>query len=385
MKKYFIVVLGMILGFGGISFADEQAAEIHSSFSIQLEKAVQSRASIKQNPGMGRFGLMRYYFPNNQIHKDPGFWARWGGCDEDTLVRSQAVYLYNMYVSTAAYKVDIPRSLTVDYVGVLDSFNQCANGFSVRDSVSFYRKHRGQIQSLLREFFARQKLPAYRVNDAKSAQREEGFLNLLARTPALKEKFPVYQAVGTSRLTRNFNSQDVAILQNFVRRSLAVGKNKKVTFTEIDPLSSALDTPLSNGKITRTVERSANEECAACSYLLGREMCQQIACKHRNWGSMRIYRVEVRDNKSWYLKTATGSKNFTLANGKKASPWEYHVATLVIMNLDGAYTPYILDPLLAGDKPLSPNAWFRKFDLTNAFFLIQPFSRSAAAEKQFKN
>ncbi len=380
MKKYYYLLLGVFLLSSGSLFAEGQSTELHTPFSKKLEAAVQKNTQVQQNPGVGRLGFMRFYFPNNTVEQEPGFWARFQGCSDDTLVRAQAIYLYNMYVSTAAYKEDIPSSLTVNYVGVLDGFSKCARGFDVKDSVSFYKKHRTEIKSLLKQFFARRGLPAYQPNDIQNDVREKAFLNLLANTLALEGRFPVYRATKNVRLNGPFNQQDVALLRQFLQRALAVGRNKVISFENRQIFGPQIDTPIAHMKAKNTVTcHPVNEECAACSYVLGREMCAEISAKHRNWGLMRIYRV-VAQPLNGVLKTASGENRFTLADGKKAEPWGYHVATLVIMNLDGKYTPYVVDKFLAGSGPISPAAWFQKFSTRGTIFRIMPFQRNASSE-----
>ena len=378
MKKFYLVLVGIFLFLVAPSFADEQTTPARTSFSQQLERAIQANSYVQQNPGMGRLAFMRFYFPINTVKQEPGFWQMTGNCDTNTLIRAQAIYLYNMYISTAAYRVDVPQILTVDYLGALDGFSQCANGFEIKNSVSFYQKHRVEIKKLLQKFFAVYKsLPAYQVNNNQNDMREKAFLNLLSNTFAFSKRFPVYRASRTTRLTGSSNQQDVGILKQLLQRSLAKGRNKTITFEE----RAFEDGPRGpRTKITKTC-RPVNEECAACSYMFGKEVCAEIAATHRNWGFMRMYRVEAKP-KDFYLKTAAGSQQFTLANGKKAPNWAYHVATLVIMNLDGKYTPYMVDNLLGGSNPMTPNAWFQKFSLADTYFNIKPFQRLEVSEKR---
>ena len=371
-------MIGFFLISTGFLFAEEQAVQTRTPFSQQLEQALQNRSTVRQNPGMGRLQFMRFYFPNNTVRPDPGFFQRLERCDTDTLVRAYAIYLYNMYVSAAAYREDVPAMLTVDYLGALDGFSKCARGFEVKDSVSFYQKHRKEIKNLLKQFFADHKIfPAYKVADGTNNIREISFLRLLERTWAEDGLFPFYRANRNTRLVGSSNSQDVGILKQLLQRSLAKGRNRTIAFEQRE----FEDGPRGpRTKITKTC-RPVNEECAACSYLFGKEICAEVSAKHRNWGMMRVYTLEAKP-KDFYLKTAAGSQQFTLANGKKAPNWAYHVATLVIMNLDGKYTPYVVDNLLGGNTPMTPNAWFQKFSPADTYFNIKPFQRLEVSEKR---
>lgn len=363
--------------------AEESAVSFHTPFSKKLENQMQKNGQVRANPGMGRFAFMRFYFPTNTVREEPGVWAKLKGCETDTLVRAQAIYLFNMYVSTAAYKEDVPGSLTVDYVGVLDGFHRCANGFAVKDAVSFYQKHQREIQALLKQFFDRRGLSGYEMNRLDNQAREKAFLKVLVNSVVADKKYPGYRASGASRLTGANNGVEVNILKDFLQRALRNGSNKFVFFEQREVFGPEFDTPIAHQKVqTHTICRGANEECAACSYLLGREMCAEITAKHRNWGLMRIYRITAKPMRGG-LKAADRSGHFTLANGKKSVPWDYHVATLVLMNLDGKYTPYVIDKFLAGFNPISPNAWFSKFALSETFFLITPFERTEQMEERF--
>ena len=334
---------------------------------------------------MGRFSFTRFYFPNNKIAQEPGFWAKFEGCDTDTLVYAYAIYLYNMYVSTAAYREDMPAALTVDYVGALDGFSKCANGFDVTEASSFYTKHRKEIQTILKDFFAKRSLPAYALQDSANERREKAFLNILAHSFSLEKKYPTYKASNNTRLQGRMKESEISLLKNFLQRALAKGSRKVISYEQRQVLGPQLDTPIAHMRVkTHTICRSANEECAACNYLLGKEMCADISAKHRNWGLVRLYRVTARPLRG-ELKTASGTSRFTLANGTKAVPWSYHTAMLVILNLDGEYAPYIVDKFLAGIEPMAPQKWFSKFSLPQTVFMIEPFQRNEVAEQRIRD
>ena len=384
MKKCYWILIGIFLFSVGFLFAEEQISAKRTPFSQKLEAHIGKDTYVKQNPGMGRLKFMRFYFPNNTVQQEPGFWDRVRQCDDDTLIRAQAIYLYNMYVSAAAYREDVPSQLTVDYLGVLDGFSRCKYSFDSADSASFYRKHKPEIKALLKQFFARHELPEYRTNDLTNDVRELAFLQLLVNMNVKRGTFPGYKATRNTRLVGSFRQQDVAILKQFLQRSLAKGRNKTISYEERQAFGPQWDTPIAHMRTkTTTTCRAINDECAPCSYLFGKEMCTEITAKHRNWGLIRIYQVTATP-KHWKLKTASGSEQFTLADGSKASPWSYHVATLVIMNLDGKYTPYIVDKFLAGANPMAPNTWFQKFSLSETSFIIKPFQRNAASEKKLR-
>ncbi len=386
MSKFFrfLIILEILLLCPFVIGAKEAGECLRTPFSSLLEQQIQKKELVRQNPGMGRLPFMRFYFPNNNVQEKPGFWDRFEGCDTDVLIRAYAIYLYNMYISAAAYQEDIPSALTVDYLGVLDGFSRCANGFHAEKSVSFYRKHRPEIQAILKQFFAQHHLPVYQENNSVNEKRDEAFLNVLEKTFKVGGKNPAYRVLGKTRLEGTPSEEDRVLLENLLKRSLAIGNNQVIYFEQREAFGPELDTPLAHREArTQTTCRQVNDECAACSYFFGREMCQTIASKHRNWGFSRLYQITARPMKSG-LKSSSGTDYFILANGQRSEAWDYHTATLVILNLDGKYTPYIVDKFLAGQKPISPNAWFKKFATSQTAFVITPYQRKKEIEERFE-
>jgi hypothetical protein len=63
-------------------------------FSDSLEKQVRQSGQVRQNPALGRLEFMRFYFPNNLVAEEPGFWAKVWACDTEVLTRAHAIYNY---------------------------------------------------------------------------------------------------------------------------------------------------------------------------------------------------------------------------------------------------------------------------------------------------
>ena len=387
---YYTKIMGILrkvlFGISGIVFLAAgvyaQTAGIRTEFAARLEQSMQRYAVVRQNPAMGRMFFTRFYIAVDNVQKKPGFWAKLTKCDTGVLIDAYAIYLFNMYVSTAAFREDMPEKLTVDYIGALDAFYQCPTGFNVKGSNAFYKKYRAVIQQTLREFFAQSQLASYQVNLKENTRREEAFIALLARNNAIDGKYPVY--VPTAEPTRfhaPVRENELALLKEALQKSLKKGESKGMRFEESDPLAS-MDYSVVNRNAKRTVCHPANEECSACSYLLGQELCAKIAAREKNWNFVRLYSTIAHSATSHPLRTASGEINFTLADGTKAKPWDYHEAILVVMKTDGRYTPYVIDKFLAGEEPVSPRMWFAKFSPMETAFLIKPYRREEKMENR---
>lgn len=376
-----ISVLGMVLG---CALYLQALPSYRTPFSNDLEARLQTHPMIKENPGMGRLDAMRFYFPNNQVKEEPGFLENFfSGTDTDAQVRAMAFYLFNMYVSTAAYKVDMPGYLTLDYVGVLDGFAKCKDKLDWAEAEKFYDKHKTDIQNWLKTFFEKAKLPAYTPGDGRNEAREKAFVRLL-KTADKHGKMPGYRWLGNTYLKGRVRAQDAALLRERLQQSLASGKNQVITFTQGAASLEDFDHPIGPKQNHRErTYRCVNDECNYCSYLFGKQFCEEIATGQRNWGLMRLYKVTAYPVHDEFLTPFSGTR-FVQADGTQTPPWRYHTATLVIMNLDGRYTPLVVDKFLAGANPQTIDVWAKHFAGNKVFFEIVPFERSAAVEQAIK-
>lgn len=367
----------------GVGFARESG--YRTPFSSALEKAVRMRRSVQKNPGMNRLYMMRFYFPSGQVPVGPGFWERLFDVGvTDQHVRATAFYLFNMYVSTAAYATDVPGKLTFNYLGVLDGFGMARRPFDASKAASFYQEHKKEIKAWLTEFFAKAKLPAYNARDPLNDRRELAFLQVLARSAHPAAPGGGYRLAEKNLLRGAVNVADKELLAKWLRRAVAQGRRQVVVFEQPQPDLSALDTKIKPFKSTmQRLYRYVSDECNYCSYLFGRYACEAVASRSANWGLMRIYRVVARPASGEFLRPAQG-EHFVLADGASAPPWRYHTATLLIMNRDGRFTPVVADKFLTGESPAPFEEWVKKFSAPHTVFSAVPFTRSERVENAIK-
>ena len=123
MKKWFLVCMQAVC-VCGVALADplEQAA---------VERQIQAARQQDQLAGVRRFIYMRYYQPSQRFDTQLSN-------SENGQIRALAFYLVNMYVSTHLYATPSPSALTLDYMGVLDGFEQAGNDFDFSRAVRFY-------------------------------------------------------------------------------------------------------------------------------------------------------------------------------------------------------------------------------------------------------
>ncbi len=377
-----LILCGMLVGGAGHLAAQPSS---RTPFSQQLQAELQNIALIKENPGMGRLAVMRFYFPNNQIKESSsGFLERlFNGADTEAQVRAMAFYLFNMYVSTAAYQVDMPTKLTLGYVGVLDGFAKCNDKLKWNEADSFYKKHKTDIKTWLQTFFEKAHLPTYSPSDGRNDAREEAFVRLL-KTADAHGAMIGYRWAGNTYLKGDPRPQDEALLRQRLQQALSSGRNKVITYTQTTASLEDFDSHIGNKhNHTEQTYRCVNDECDYCSYVFGQQFCQEVASGRRNWGLMRLYKVTAHPVQGEFLTPASGTR-FQQADGTTAPPWRYHTATLVIMNLDGRYTPLVVDKFLAGDAPQTVDTWAKHFAGNKVFFEIVPFERSATVEHAMK-
>lgn len=368
--------------FCGVCFAQESG--FRTPFSSALEKAVQARQGVKQDPGMNRLHLMRFYFPRADVRETPGVLSgilRLGVSEQH--VHALSFYLFNMYVSTAAYGVDVPNELTFNYLGVLDGFGLLSERFDAARSAAFYEKHKKEIKKKLKAFFAQSNLPVYNGGDALNDRREHAFLRVLERS-AYPGVPAGYRLPRTNLLRGAVRVADKELLARWLRQSLEQGKNKVVVFerTKVDMADLDLKYKKTKGR-TERLYRCVNDECEYWSYLFGSHVCGEIASTRQPWGLMRVYKVVARPISGEFLKPARAER-FHLADGSDAPDWRYHTAMLLIMNRDGRFTPVVADAFLGGQTPVAFEEWAKHFSAEETVFSASPFTRTQSVEEAIK-
>lgn len=385
MRKFTRLFISVFLAavLPGACFAQESGSR--TPFSSALEKAVRMHRGVQENPGMNRLQMMRFYFPSGQMPGKPGFWESLFNVGvTDQHVRATAFYLFNMYVSTAAYGADVPGELTFNYLGVLDGFGVARKPFNAAQAEAFYRSHKQEIKAWLAEFFAKSNFPAYDAQDPTNDRRELAFLRVLARSSHPGSPSGAYRLAQNNFLRGAVNVADKELLAKWLRRAVEQGERKVVVFEQAQPDLSSLDSKLkiSKSKLQR-LYRYVSDECNYCSYLFGCRVCDEVASRPASWGLMRVYRVMARPASGAFLKPAEGER-FMLADGTPAPQWHYHAATLLIMNRDGRFTPVVADKFLTGASPAPFEEWARKFSAPHTVFSAAPFTRSERVEEAIK-
>ena len=356
-------------------------ASFRTPFSQVLESRLQAYPDVPTTPGMSRLRAMQFYFPANEIAEEKSLFQKlFGGrIAREEHEKAVAFFLFNMYITTAAYQEDMPTRLTLDYLGALDGFSKCHEKLDLEHVQEFYSRHRAAIKEHLSSFFKQENLPAYDESSILNDWRERKFLQLLSQAPA-RDFWPGYAWPGATRLRAKPNGMEEALLTRLLKRSLESGQNKVITFSRPDVEWEDWDNKLvrhNRGEI-RTY-RCVNDECAYCSYLFGKQMCEIIDSSSRNWGLMRLYKITAYPTREKFLLPQSGER-FTLADGEQAPPWYYHTATLAIMNLDGAFTPLVVDSFLAGERPMLLAQWAQLFRADETFFQVDVFERSKLME-----
>lgn len=356
-------------------------ASYRTPFSCRLEQQISFYNKGTGSPGMDRLRVMSFYYPDNSVRKIPGFWQTLFSGKKITQQQEEALafYLFNMYISTAAYREDVPARLTLDYLGVLDGFSKCQEMLPLSQWTAFYEGHRAAIKERISSYFKQANQANYEVSSLFNDKRERAFLRLLSSAPA-RGRYPGYVWTGDTRLAAQARPEDTARIAGLIRQSLTAGENKVITFSKPSMQWENLDNPLSIAKhsVTR-LYRCVNDECAYCSYLLGKEFCEGINTAYANWGISRLYKITAYPATEEFLTPARG-KRFILADGGQASPWYYHTAVLVILQANGHFTPLVADTFLAGEEPVLLEDWLKHFKPKETYFQVDVFERKQAIE-----
>ena len=356
-----------------------------AKFSSVLQAKIQASHLIQQNPAWGRLMYMRFYFPHNTIYEEPGFWQRLFSPSAEEQERAVAFYLFNMYVSASAYGEYAPAQLTLEYLGALDRLS-LIHSFDVRNAEKFYLQHKDSIKKYLQEMFASHPFfPIYHGKNEANDARELAFMRLLSKAPLLGGK-PSYRLPANNRLHASASDRDVKFVKDMLRRAIFNGKGKVITYQTPQMRPEDVDNGGLTPRTSRILKtyRYAIEECAYCSYLFGKQVCEMVSVPSTKWGALRVYKIIAKSENEEFLKSSSPDGNFTQADGTPALKWRYHTASLVILNQNGQYAPLVADRFLAGETPVLLTDWLKKFSDRTIFFAV-PFVREAEMEKAFKH
>lgn len=351
------------------------AQGFRTPFSKLLEYELSSRAGVSAAPGTERIYFMRFYRPavlplREGIHSEKA-----------EHIRQMAVYLFNMYVSTAAYRMDVPSRLTLNQVGVLDSFSFGAKNFKFSRASSFYSQNKAEIKNYLKGFFSKAPYPAYNAEDPKNDKRELAFARLLEKAPRVNG-YPGYYMAATNTVRGEASARDKAQVAAWLAAARADGEKKVITYA-----TNTLSLEDFDNRFARRTNamqytyRCVNDECEYCGYLFGKRICQPAQENaFKNW---HFYTITARPVSGGYLTPASGSR-FKLADGSSAARWQYHTASLVMTYRDGRYAVLVADSFLAGGQPVSLEKWLSYFKPGSAQFAVMPFYRNQTVEAALK-
>ena len=338
-----------------------QAAGTHTPFSLQLQEKLGKLQNIQKNPGAQRNYYMYYPAPDNVVRKLS---------EANTAGKIQAVsfYLYNMYITTAAYQVDMPSRLDFNYVGVLEGFYSWGYGFDFAEAVKFYNLHKKAIKERIQARFKHWgDFPSYQINDTQNDARERAFMELLAKAPRRGDEVILYPAASINQIKGEIDADEQSSFDGYFGSALAQARKLVTTYEVIDQnqWSTMIDNPrAARSSAKKYYYRWAIRECASCSYIIGKELCRALGDPKIEWGNIRINEITA------YPVTSGARLSLKGRNEK----WDYHRAIFVLAERDGTYTPIVLDKFLGGAKAMKLEEWLKYFDLQKTNFLVQPFN-----------
>lgn len=350
------------------------AQGFRTPFSNELEKALSAQEGVSGAPGTERIYFMRFYRPAAQPLRGKVH------AEKAEHIRQMAVYLFNMYVSTAAYRMDVPSRLTLNQVGVLDSFS-FGEKFKYSKASSFYLQNKKEIKNALAGFFGKSPYPAYNAEDPENDGRELAFARLLEKAPQVNG-YPGYYMAAANTIKGEASSQDKAQVAAWLAAAREEGKNKVITYATNTVSLEDFDNKFARrSNVMQYTYRCVNDECEYCGYLFGKRICrpaQENAFK--NW---HFYTITARPVSGNYLTPAAGSR-FKLADGSSAARWQYHTASLIMAWRNGRYAVLVADSFLAGEQPVSLEKWLSYFKPGSAQFAVMPFYRNQTVENALK-
>ena len=344
-------------------------------FLAQVSKSVRRSALVRQNPGMNRMRWMRFYFPSTTVAQKDGVWEKlyhaFNSKDEQ---RAVAFYLYQMYISAAAYGQMPGRYLTINQLGVLDGLEKLTTPFDVRNVQEFYEDHKPEIKAWLKQFFNKIGKTSYRTDDPRNDATERQFLQILANSADARGR--ACYLVETPKWKSALRKQDAAWLAQVLRgtereigRKVALYKMPKSSLAALDKRVGRMV-----GGQMSYLFRPAGQECAARAYLTGSGLCRQMKSQPAQGRQIsRVYQLHLSPTDNEFLKPARGNR-FRAPNGKVYPNWYYHEAILVVLQHANQYTPVVLDKFLS-DKPIVLEKWLTYFNPRMTIIYASPFQR----------
>lgn len=332
------------------------------------------------NPAALLINLQMGISASNAVQGEASVWDTlkgfFNGQEKKDKVKAVAAYLYNIYVTDAVYKKTVPpMKLDFNYIGVLDYLYRMA-GLEY-DYPQFYADNQEDIQKQLAEIFKQKLNVAYNTSDASNVYMEKIFIHTLHRSKDSKRRYGYVAAKGIAS-----QQAESAELVAQLKRQLAVNKaknNKLVsTYKEVD-LMAVMDHAKTN--TVQHYYRPVNEECAVCTYSFCRDICSALPAKYDQWRILKVYTVYAYPNNGEFVKTAQNTNRFTAPATKKIYPqWDYHAASLLVLNKDYHMAYIVVDPMLL-TEPAQLAKWAELF-AADTNYIIGPFRRSEGIEKQ---
>lgn len=351
--------------------------------SLSFPQYLQDKIAVQYpnaNPSALLINLQMGVAASNEVQAEPSVWDTIAGLfsskDKNEKIKAVAAYLYNIYITDAVYKKPLPPSkLDFNYIGVMDYLYR--SGGTEQNFPSFYADNQEEIKQQLAGFFKQKLNIAYSTADASNTALEKLFIQTLHRSKDAKRRYG-YSAAQNGLAQQAASDELVAQL----KRQLALNKaknNKLVsTYKEVD-MMAVVDHAKSN--TVQYYYRPVNEECAVCTYSFCRDICAALPAKYDEWKILKVYTVFAYPQNGNFVKTAQNKDKFTDPATKKLYPqWDYHAASLLVLNKGYQVTYMIVDPMLI-TEPAPLAKWAEHFS-PDTNYLIGPFRRSEGIEKQ---
>ena len=134
---------------------------------------------------------------------------------------------------------------------------------------------------------------------------------------------------------------------------------------------------------TQVIVNPLNEDCAACTYTICRDICADLTVKYGGWGLERLYMISGHNRKGGHVKTAGGGSRFSSHTGKIYPEWNYHTAALAVLSKGKTLAFVVIDNLLL-KEPGSLDSWAGLFEVSDTFFIIRPFVQSESIDGMIK-
>lgn len=370
--RYFLSVVCFVVGAILPLYAE---ADVRAQLQENLERAVPvSNTSLSL-----RFSRMRYYPPNDTVYEEPSFWDDLFTSYAYAKEKALAVYLFNMYVSAQTYNIKQPTLLTLNFLGVLDGLSFKNVPLEPADALEFYEDHQQEVQQQIERFFLQSPLGKYPRNTAF----ETACIRALQKSPVRGKKAGYFKPA-TNRLNAQIPHADAELLSAawvIAKQNMVL---KAVLFDVAEAFPNNFDTPLAHNSSQMNHWYSwVKDECYYSSYFVGKQLIREYKRHPKDWGFLRLYLLTARPKTGTYLQPAQGNR-FTLADGKKATKWQYHTVILAVTNsTPHTYTPVVLDSFLGGEKLLTLDEWLSRFSANTVFF-AEPFVRSKTIENAIK-